>query len=95
IENKILQKKILRSHALTSAFSIFVILDSSKVAFKDIELWFMLLYRGEKALCSWHSRSQDIMIQEEMDKNNSDTSSFSQSEIMAKKDSNDIFLRPT
>lgn len=50
------------------------------------------MYRGEKAFCSWDCRSQEIMIEEEMEKKNSEASPSSESEIMQKQDScEDLF----
>ncbi|XP_071693835.1 FCS-Like Zinc finger 10-like isoform X2 [Rutidosis leptorrhynchoides] len=44
------------------------------------------IYMGEKAFCSWNCRSEEIQIEEEMEKNNSDASSSSQTEITPKPD---------
>ncbi|KAK9052750.1 hypothetical protein SSX86_029380 [Deinandra increscens subsp. villosa] len=52
---------------------------------KKLEGEDIYMYRGEKAFCSWNCRSEEILIEEEMEKN-SETGSSSQTEIMHKQD---------
>lgn len=54
---------------------------------KKLEGEDIYMYRGEKAFCSWNCRSQEILIEEEMERNNSEASSSSQVEIIPKPDS--------
>ncbi|CAI9275081.1 unnamed protein product [Lactuca saligna] len=54
---------------------------------KKLEGEDIYMYRGEKAFCSWNCRSEEILIEEEMEKkNNGEASSSLQSEIMQKED---------
>lgn len=54
---------------------------------KKLEGEDIYMYRGEKAFCSWNCRSEEILIEEEMEKNNIEAGSSSQTEIMHKPDS--------
>ncbi|KAI3694211.1 hypothetical protein L1987_77173 [Smallanthus sonchifolius] len=54
---------------------------------KKLEGEDIYMYRGEKAFCSWNCRSEEILIEEEMEKNISEAGSSSQTEIMHKLDS--------
>nr|XP_043640312.1 FCS-Like Zinc finger 10-like [Erigeron canadensis]XP_043640313.1 FCS-Like Zinc finger 10-like [Erigeron canadensis] len=47
---------------------------------KKLEGEDIYMYRGEKAFCSWICRSEEILVEEEMEKNNSEASSSSQTE---------------
>lgn len=51
---------------------------------KKLEGEDIYMYRGEKAFCSWNCRSEEILIEEEMEKNNGEVNSSE--EIMLKKD---------
>ncbi|KAL8208270.1 hypothetical protein R6Q57_007682 [Mikania cordata] len=53
---------------------------------KNLEGEDIYMYRGEKAFCSWNCRSEEISFEEEMEKNNNDMGSSSQTEIMYKPD---------
>ncbi|XP_076928474.1 FCS-Like Zinc finger 10-like [Bidens hawaiensis] len=54
---------------------------------KKLEGEDIYMYRGEKAFCSWNCRSEEILIEEEMEKNKNEAGSSSQTEIMQKPDS--------
>ncbi|KAK1438217.1 hypothetical protein QVD17_04023 [Tagetes erecta] len=52
---------------------------------KKLEGEDIYMYRGEKAFCSWNCRSEEILIEEEMEKN-IEAGSSSQNEILQKRD---------
>ncbi|KAL4570205.1 hypothetical protein LXL04_025856 [Taraxacum kok-saghyz] len=53
---------------------------------KKLEGEDIYMYRGEKAFCSWNCRSEEILIEEEMEKNNSEVGPCLETEIMLKQD---------
>ncbi|KAI7735488.1 hypothetical protein M8C21_017846 [Ambrosia artemisiifolia] len=54
---------------------------------KKLEGEDIYMYRGEKAFCSWNCRSEEILIEEAMEKNNGEACSSSETQIMHKPDS--------
>ncbi|KAJ0737509.1 putative Zf-FLZ domain, FCS-Like Zinc finger [Helianthus annuus] len=54
---------------------------------KKLEGEDIYMYRGEKAFCSWNCRSEEISIEEEMEKNNTEAGSSLETEITRKPDS--------
>ncbi|KAI3812486.1 hypothetical protein L1987_17196 [Smallanthus sonchifolius] len=78
-EHEIKPSEVVNSY-LSDDFLSFCYSCKKKLEGEDI-----YMYRGEKAFCSWNCRSEEILIEEEMEKN-SETGSSSQTEIMQKQD---------
>lgn len=80
-ENEIKPFEVLTSY-LSNDFLSFCYSCKKKLEGEDI-----YMYRGEKAFCSWNCRSEEILIEEEMEKNNGEAGASSQIEIIPKLDS--------